>query len=311
MNTMEMVQSACSAWLAVPDQTAMELSDVSELLRALNLAQNQVWRAQPPHYRRQTISLEFYGPADGTVTVPDGYGTRRLTGITFPTITDILTYNGDPLTYEGEPLVFNGSAVYESPRPFCSILLEGDAVVNEFNGFGLVHPYFGQATTPIQATLFNDACLSRWLIERINGPVLDRINRGQFYYAPTLDFLPDRSFSKVFTTTRVIHAGVERTLFRLPRQHRSVVSLRFDADVAPPPITYGTSQRPADLNYGDEVAFAIIAVAGAALQTHRLFDRARIGSSAPNSASYAMEQIAGLSQVPTSQFVSAGTPYGY
>jgi hypothetical protein len=312
MNSMELIRSACRAWLTVPDQTAMELSELSELLRVLSLAQSEVWRDQPPHYRRQRLSLDFYGAAEGHVTVAGGYSSRVLSGILFPTITDILTFDGEPITFEGEPLLFNGESVYENPRPFCSILLDGDAVANEFNGTNLVHPYLGQATTSIPAILYDDAKLTDVLIERILGPVMDRRTRLVYCYQPTLDYWSPGSIGQVYTTHRVNYLGVERTIFRLLPQHREPVSLSFDAIVAPISLSYGASQRPVDLPYGDEVGGIIVSVAGEALITHPLFARDRInGNEARAAGDRARAQLAKLSPAPTAQPNAYGTRPGF
>ena len=312
MNSMELIQSVCRAWLTVPNATAMELSEISEVLRVTSLAQGQVWRLQPPHYRKQRLSLDFYGAANGFVTVPGGYGTRPLTGVMFPTIMDILTYQGDPLTFEGEPLMFNGVAVYENPRPFCSIRLDGDAIINEFNGSDLVHPYLGQSTTSIGATLYDDAKLAPVLIERILGPVIDRATKRTFLYHPNLDYWTLGATGSVYTTHRVQHNGVERTIFRLVPQHGTPLSLSFEAIVAPVAFTYGSSQRPVDLPYGDEVAGIIVSVAGAGLITHPLFAKDRISANdALRASELALGQLNGLSPAPTAQPTRYGTPIGY
>lgn len=312
MNSMELIEGVRRAWLKTTDQSAMALDDMAELLRVISLAQGQVWRLQPPHYRKQTISLDFYGPAEGSITVPGGYGSRAVSGILFPSITNILTYTGIPLTFEDEGLVFNGIAAYENPRPFCSIMIEGDPVLNEFNGTSLTHPYLGQSTESVAATLYDDARLSPWLIERILGPVIDRRSRHQWYYEPTLDYFAAGSTYNRYTTHRVNHGGIERTIFRLTPQHREPVSLTIPAIVAPVALSYGSSMRPVNLPYGDEVAAIIISVAGASLSTHPLFDRERVSpNEARAAAEMALGQLAGLSSTPTAQMNGYGTPGGF
>ena len=308
MNSMELIQGVVGAWLTPRDQTSLSLADIQGILREINLTQAQVWRAQPPHYRRQTIGLDFYSPAEGIVTVPGGYSTLALSGVAFPSISDVLTFDGEPLLYEGEPLIFNGVPVLENPRYYCSIMLN-DGILNQFNGNKLFHPYLGQSTTSQDAILYHDAKLSPWNIERVAGPVIDRITRQQYLAVPSMVWISPDATHRLYSIRRVNHAGVERTLIQLPPQHKQVVSLALDAYVAPAGLTYGSSQRPVDLVYGTEVANLVIKAVGANLTAHPLFNRDQISpADADRAAAAAFAQLAGLSQTPNSQPVSYGTP---
>lgn len=314
MNSMELFQSACQSWLTVHDQTAMDISNIQGVCRMLNAAQSNIWRRLPSHYKRQQVSLAFYGPETGTVTV-GGYGSRKVSGVVFPGIMNVLTYQGQPLIYNGEPLIFNGASVYENPRPYCSIQIDGDSNVNVFDGNALLHPYLGQLTGSVPAILYNNSIMTDNLIERFTTPLIDRHtgreyvksnfheDTGQRYY---------RCWDRTFSMRRVSFEGVSRTLVSLPPFHDQVTVLSAEAFVIPAFFTYGNSQRPIDLIYDDEVAGLIISAAGAELANHPLFDRERFSvSDANQSTLMAVESVSRFSPTTSSQSNLVGTPRGW
>jgi hypothetical protein len=309
MNSITLIQQAMTRWLALPDQGAMDPSGMRDLLLSLNAAQSAVWRALPVHYKKQAMSLEFYGPATGTVVVA-GYGLRGLSGVAFPSIQDILTYQGEPLFFDGEPLLFNGESVMESPRPYCRIDVAGDQS-NIFDGTALRHPYLGQQTGTVGATLCHDAKLSPVMIERIVSPVIDRVSRQDYFQVERHDERYNYG-PKSFAVRRIQHAGVMRTLVELTPGHSAMTVLAFDALVAPVPLTLGSSVRPVDLPYDDEVAGFIVAMAGEGLSTHRWFDRSRFTrQDAIQSTASSWKQVGGLAVDTQSTPHGYGTPHGH
>jgi hypothetical protein len=344
MNSLQLIQGVCRKWLTVPDQTALDLSAVQDLLDGINLVQAEVWRSLPVHYKRQSMSLDFYAPAAGTVAVT-GYGSRSISGVTFPTIMDVLTFLGEPLTYEGEPLLFNGSAVTENPRPNCSIFLNGDPNLNQFTGSALVHPYLGTsasgATTTaldfsstsvdwsstsvdfstttvdgssegvVDATLYHDAKLTSAIIERVVSPVVDRITGNPYFF---VERHPSGCVSccRTWSMRRIMHVGVMRTLFELSPGHDSVVVLSFDALVTPSSLNLGSSQRPVDLPYDAEVAGLITAMAGENLRQHPSFNRELFtAADVQEIANVARKQLSTIPGQLTCGPVSIGTPRGF
>jgi hypothetical protein len=288
MNTVELIQDAATRWLTVPAASAMNASEVKDMLIALNAAQASIWRGLPAHYRRMPVAVDFYGPATGTVVVY-GYGSKKVTGVSFPSIMDILTYQGEPILYQGEPLMFNGSSVYENPRPYCSMDINGDKR-NVFDGTVLRYPYFGRATGTQGATLYHDSSLLPILLEQIITEVRDRVSGC--IYQHVLRHQPDYQPYDTWSLRRIQHHGVTRSLVELKPGHDKPVILEFDAFIAPIGLTLGSSMRAVDLPYDAEVGGLIVAAAGAGLATHRLFDRERhTRATALEAGHLAMQQL--------------------
>ncbi len=310
MNSLELIQGACRKWLTVPDQTSMDVSAVQDLLNALTAVQGVIWRKLPSHYRVQACSMPFYGPAEGTVTVA-GYGTRGLTSVSFPTVTDVQAYRGEPMTIDGAPLTFNGLSVLENPRFGCSIQVTGDPQVNRFNGSALLYPYLGETVGAVAATLYHDATLSPVNIERVNSPVVDRITGQRFHAIHAHEFTLGQETRRLYTMRKRIHAGHERTVFELTPQTTDVVSLAFEAFVSPVSLTLGSSVRPVDLPYGPETGALIIAAVGAELRQHPLFDKERTLNDTADAYASAMRQVEGFSPTANADGIFVGTPRGW
>ncbi len=310
MNSLQLIQAACRKWLTVPDQSSMDVSATQDLLDGLNLVQGEVWRLLPVHYKRQPLSLEFYGPSSGSLNVV-GYGSRAISGVVYPDIQDVLTFQGEPLYYEGEPLLFNGESVLENPRPYCTIIIDGDAQMNQFNGNSLVHPYLGNYSGPLNATIFHDTKLCPVMIERVISPMVDRISGDTYYSVLSHGFTMGQSRRRNYSLKRRLHAGFMRTVMELTPHHDRTVVLGCEALVAPVPLTLGSAQRAVDLPYDDETASLIVACAGANLRMHPKFNTERTARDTADSAGTAMRQLELLSPVFSNQFNSIGTPQGW
>jgi hypothetical protein len=310
MNSLQLIQAACRKWLTVPDQTSLDIAATQDLLDSLSLTQGEVWRQLPAHYRRQPLSLDFYGPATGTLTM-NGYGSRAVSGAVFPDVQDVLTYQGDPLFYEGEPLLFNGGSIFENPRFYCSIIINGDANVNRFNGTSVIHPYLGQTTGQENATVWHDAKLCPVMIERIISPMVDRIS-GRIY-RPVLHhtYLRGMPWHYSYSLSRRVHAGIMRSVIELSPQHEQVAVLSCEAFVAPLALSLGSAQRPVDLPYDAETASIIVNAAGASLRMHPKFNTERTASDTTEAAQSAFRQLSLFSPLTNNQGVQIGTPLGW
>ena len=344
MNTLQLIQQACRRWLTVPDQSALDAAAMQDLLDGLNVTQGEVWRAMPHSYRTRPLSWDFYGPEQGYVTT-GGYGTKTLADINFPGITNVARYKGPAAELRGTALEWNGEVVTESPRPFCSMLLDGDPSLNQFTGSALIHPYLGASgsgasTTPIDfssadidfsdatidfsttnasggtsgtvaATIYHDAKLLPYQIERIIGPVVDRIQNRKSWHVESHQWAPGSFGNPLYSIQKVMHAGVLRTMVQLTPQHSEVVVLSCTGMVSPLPLTLGSSLRAVDLPYDEEIGAMIAAAAGINLWTHRSFRTDLSGQDLADAHARTFKQIAGFSPRTNSDLVMIGTPHGW
>jgi hypothetical protein len=310
MNSLQLIQAACRKWLTVPDQTALDIAATQDLLDSLSLTQGEVWRQLPAHYRRQQLSFDFYGPATGVLTV-NGYGSRNISGVVFPAVQDVITYQGDPLFYEGEPLLFNGGSILENPRYYCSILINGDANVNRFNGTSIIHPYLGQTIGEETAVVWHDTKLCPVMVERVISPMVDRLTGRVYRSVQNHSFVRGMHWCHTYSLSRRLHAGVMRTVIELGPQHDQVAVLSCDALVAPLALSLGSAQRPMDLPYDDETAAIIVNAAGAYLRMHPKFNPERTASDTTEAAQSAFRQLSLLSPLTNNQGVQIGTPAGW
>lgn len=309
MNSMELIQDVVTRWLTAPAASAMNASEIKDVLNSVNTAMIRAWRDLPPHYRQQPVSLEFYTPANGTVSV-GGYGQRTVSALTFAGVADVLTFVGDPLYFAGVPLLWNGEPIYESPRPYCSIVIAGDRRNFLDGGVALRNPYLGATTGTATALLHHDAKLTPVLIDQIASVVVDGITGAE--YQQIVRHPSDYRIDYVYRMRRIQHDGVTRTLFELTPGHDKLVVLEFDAFVSPVPLSLGSSMRPVDLPFDAEVAGIIVDLAGAGLISHKLFDRERNAPSlAFEAGRAALDSLKALPGQTGTGFNEILTPHGY
>jgi hypothetical protein len=186
--------------------------------------------------------------------------------------------------------------------------VSGESRPNIFEGTRLRFPYLGAATGVQGATMYQDAAFSPVIIERMLSPVIERIS--QTMYFQVTQHREDYPVGPAWCMRRVVHMGVTRTLMELTPGHDQVALLEFSAMVAPVALTLASSQRPVDLPYDDEVAGAIVSIAGDSLVRHSQFDAERAGDTR-TAAADGWRQLSTIPQELNAGPHEMGTPYGF
>ena len=283
MNASALLSRVCSEWLTEPEQTSLNVNDTESLLGSVNSAVRLIWSELPLHLRIRPLSMQFDDPE--AVDVPVARGAFSTTAV-------------DDVEFDAR---------------YCSCLINGDPTVNELrkvtgvNRYTTFHPYLADQTGTKEMTIFRDAIVLPYQLERFTSPLVD-IATGQVW-AP-LPAFTRRMFQQTLIRSYIVASTVDGTVLRVPGNDTLRV---FEAEgiIRPSELTLGNCQDSTDLIYGDDIAQWIVEASGSYLLTHSKFNTERKEAAAAAQAMATERVRREVSPVLTCQPNPIGPPYGW
>ncbi len=277
MNSLQLIQRVCSAWLQDAEASALEVRDMESLLLGINQSVQFVWPLLPSHYRRRDLSFHFQAVSTGTASCTEN--SRTI------------------------------SALSVSNADFCSVIIDGDSTTNELRSTtALLHPYRG-ATGSRAISVYFDALKLSYNIDRFTAPVVC-VDTRRAWRPVNSSRNGLLGYGETYHLDRIVSGGADFTVMRIDPLHDTEIVLESEGIVSPLALTLVDSMAAAELPYNDQVAGWIVAAAGQYLVVHPKF-RENLAGQATAQANLAAQGISLLAPAQTSAFNEIGPPCGW